>query len=864
MKTGLYSGAVCILLWGVIMTQSTGKDRTPTLPSARENGISVKLDTGSPYFIYRPGTVLRIRTTREKAVQITLRWGIRHRSNEPVRYSVSRELVLQPSEEIAIPIELASMRWGMRYLDWLITGAEGCGGRGVIPFVLMKPVGNGANDLDRERHNRKGEIVFGIAGGIRIYRELEWKRRFFRAAAMIGCEVYRMDLSWNRLQPAAGKWRLDLLQETVALANAEKLKIQPLVAYGSEWALAPRYRTILSDPEKRKIAWRYPPDLKAWRRFLETLARNFSTRQMQYYEIWNEADLGFWQGTAEEYAQLLKVSYETLKKANPAIIVSTCGFASAFHPRYKEDVVLRAFEDGAFDAVAWHAHGTFEGFRRQVDSYLLPKLREYKLEDRLLFFNESGIGLRFEDEWRFPEVLVKRFVFAWSRGANAYYWYNLTRSHPFYVMLNHNWTPRPSFPAYNELARHLRGRRFIRVLHEGDDYSAYLFGGRGDFSGHHEGDYCVVYWAEKGGQSSTLAVTMGGRVKEAVRWDLMGNATACAMSKGVAILPVSAEPQYLEIEGSETVPGCHLFSSVSSADFTPADGTVTFSLFNPFAFPMKYRVELDSPLVFKAVGGKSDATFSLAPQETKTMELSSKRTPMAGNARQSVRIRIMPVTPGWGETPIIQSYILPAAYPMTTGDGEASRPLFICGGESVVNTNDIDPAFSRYTWKGPGDLSARGWIRPRKTFLEIKVEVTDDIHLNREHYSRAHTADSVEVVLDWPQLSQPFHFVLYRETQTGNSRVHFRGQPLETRKLKLWSRIRLKTIPGDGRMTYVAECDYRDLKLDVERLRRGIRCRIRVNDRDGDEFDGYLAWPAPTGYAWLYLPGTAISAGNGG
>jgi len=79
-----------------------------------------------------------------------------------------------------------------------------------------------------------------------------------------------------------------------------------------------------------------PEYLEDYKAFLRALVQRYDTHHpdhvpgllypVEYWEIEAEWGTGFWQGTREEYLQLLKIAYSTIKQANPRAKVILIGF----------------------------------------------------------------------------------------------------------------------------------------------------------------------------------------------------------------------------------------------------------------------------------------------------------------------------------------------------------------------------------------------------------------------------------------------------------------------------------------------------------------------------------------------------------
>jgi xylan 1,4-beta-xylosidase len=90
------------------------------------------------------------------------------------------------------------------------------------------------------------------------------------------------------------------------------------VPYKHDWAPGVEYSRIYT-------GWTYPPkDYDKWRELVFQWARHSVERygrsevESWYWEVWNEPDIGYWHGTAEEYLKLYDYAADGLKRALPA------------------------------------------------------------------------------------------------------------------------------------------------------------------------------------------------------------------------------------------------------------------------------------------------------------------------------------------------------------------------------------------------------------------------------------------------------------------------------------------------------------------------------------------------------------------
>ena len=115
-----------------------------------------------------------------------------------------------------------------------------------------------------------------------------------------------------------------------------------------------------------------PKDFAKWARICEHIIRHYNEGwadgyhwNLEYWEIWNEADLDrdstnkrCWGGTAEEFAELYTVSARHLKACFPHLKIGGCGFSSvrnAFIEDFFADISKRT-PRVPMDFYSWHRY----------------------------------------------------------------------------------------------------------------------------------------------------------------------------------------------------------------------------------------------------------------------------------------------------------------------------------------------------------------------------------------------------------------------------------------------------------------------------------------------------------------------------
>lgn len=123
----------------------------------------------------------------------------------------------------------------------------------------------------------------------------------------------RLAFRWYEIEPEKGRYAFEKYDRLVNLAVKYDMKVLGVVTRTPEWASIEGNTT---SP---------PKDLQDWSVFVKTLAGHYK-ENVRYWEIWIEPDIKkFWTGTPEEYVDLLKTAYKTVKKVDSSIYVLSAG-----------------------------------------------------------------------------------------------------------------------------------------------------------------------------------------------------------------------------------------------------------------------------------------------------------------------------------------------------------------------------------------------------------------------------------------------------------------------------------------------------------------------------------------------------------
>jgi hypothetical protein len=128
----------------------------------------------------------------------------------------------------------------------------------------------------------------------------------------LGVGTIRVPLQWQliRIRPGKFDWStIDRLLKATQMRQIDVLfTLRSIYSGGKKKYLSERRGYVSSSA---------PVDVKQWVHFVEALATRYRGQGV-HYEIENEVNGEiFWTGTLEEYLELLKVSYNAIKQADP-------------------------------------------------------------------------------------------------------------------------------------------------------------------------------------------------------------------------------------------------------------------------------------------------------------------------------------------------------------------------------------------------------------------------------------------------------------------------------------------------------------------------------------------------------------------
>ncbi len=336
-----------------------------TPPDAPEGLVSVTWVRGTRSDnIYSDGETAGLRvkltTDRETVTQVRLAFRlIDVRQQEVAEKAVPATLVPGAEQELTVEFQ-APARGCFKVALWAGTGEQDMGWvEDLGSFTVLAP-----SVYDRPRN--PDSYFGGHMDGINLDWHLQSGRKM--GVQWARCHDALQQGWWTRIQPdSPDKWQWPYDDAQIRL---DELGFETL----GEFLWVPKWAT--SKPDSPKPRAEPPGDWDAFARYVFTTVEHYRD-SISHWEVWNEPHFaGFWRGTPEEYAQLLKAAYREAKRADPDCFVLGGGGVWARRLDWIENM-LNAGGGEAMDGFSIHY------LEPDIASDLMPRLRQ--------LLNEHGV-----------------------------------------------------------------------------------------------------------------------------------------------------------------------------------------------------------------------------------------------------------------------------------------------------------------------------------------------------------------------------------------------------------------------------------------------------------------------------------------
>jgi hypothetical protein len=333
------------------------------------------------------------------------------------------------------------------------------------------------------------------------------------AMQQAGIKWGRQDFNWKSIEKQPGEYDWSGYDPLVEACARHGLLIFGNLAYGPSF----------HDP-------RTPAGVEAYAALARAAARRYAGR-VDYWQIWNEPNGGYWRGSPDQYARLLAAAGQAIHQANPAAKV--LGLNMAFCDVLWAEKILRQVPYDCFDIACFHPYrppsAPEEAFDWwEQDQYVKSWHRNDLKSDyplvRMTFLEQTEELVKVMRQFGPPKPLwvteicwnshlhpygtselrqadlLARFhlLCLASRKVDKVFWWTLKDGGPrqfdqadMVGLMRHDLAPKYAYYAYAVMTRQLEGRRWIRNDAFGPDLYACVF--RDDA----RGEDVIAAWSPK-------------------------------------------------------------------------------------------------------------------------------------------------------------------------------------------------------------------------------------------------------------------------------------------------------------------------------------------------------------------------------
>ena len=380
------------------------------------------------------------------------------------------------------------------------------------------------------------------------------------ALVACGAKLVRTDYSFMfahvERQEGVFDWeKADFMLKTLRDAG---MSLDIIVGGTPAWAWDPNGNWAKTNPKSRYGVRPSRPGL--FRDFCRRIAARYG-REIDYYEMGNEWDFSPADAlTPEEALRMQREGYEGVHAGCPDAWVIPNGWAHVNtsdlegSPEHVNKGLVEALAQHPelFDAWALHGHGGPSAYIHQIDDIFLPFRAATPMGSRPWLSNESSQTGAFGNEEQVTQTVWKKPLFAWSRGAIDFIWYNLRATgwfdghEPGFGLMTPDYRPRATYAAFAALTKIFGGLESDGTVYSKRHRHILRFRGANEgFEG-----IVLAAWDDDARLGLVRPVRLRTDATRVFRSDIMGNLTPEPCVEGVFVVRPVPNPQAYLLEGA--------------------------------------------------------------------------------------------------------------------------------------------------------------------------------------------------------------------------------------------------------------------------------------------------------------------------
>jgi hypothetical protein len=353
------------------------------------------------------------------------------------------------------------------------------------------------------------------------------------AVAGTSTKWVKEEFRWDWVEPSRDRWTWAFMDEAVDDERAKGMDILGLLDYTAGWAVGQSAPVSTAVP---------PADL--WTNYVTQTVNRYKDR-VHVWEVWNEPNMPvFWAGSKEDFANLQRLTYDTIKRADPGATVLGPTITGV------DEDWLNAMPWDKFDVLGLHMYVPPASLNDQGYSYYdqgLPNLQRIVQQHggKPVWITEFGYSSGGGGEpWHVgDEGLQARYLAQEAAETLAYTGVDIQKMFVYdfnddtpgggFGLTRHDWSSqKPAYAAYRTMIAHLDTATGQGKINAGPGILAFRFT--------RDGKQVDVVWAPNGG---TAVIPTGS---DADVFDLGGNHRTIGQANGALRFDVGADPLYVE------------------------------------------------------------------------------------------------------------------------------------------------------------------------------------------------------------------------------------------------------------------------------------------------------------------------------